>query len=499
MKFGDIEILNNICKKKLDRLNKLGVSLGYDLPDKRTSDIVKPNISTDNPMIIAEIKRSSPTQGNIGKIENPLELARKYIQQGANAISVLCEEDYFKGSIMDLYHVKSAFPNICVLRKDFILTKDEVEISHRIGADMILLIVSVFKDNMESFMQIYEEILSYNLTPLIEIHDMYEYSLVSHLDFSRSVLGINSRNLKTFTINKANALKMRAEIPNHIPVIFESGLDSQYEAFVVGNGGFSGILCGSTLVRNMESGNANKLKEIRESFQVGIKSNQFFYRLCRKYKKYKNKPLVKICGINNHDFMREALKYADLLGFIIEKSSSRYVSSDFCKSAAHEIESLDNAPLRVGVVTKHCFDDGLAMLRDGIFDALQLHDFPLDFFSKDSNLIYGDLEICMNDLLFPFYPSLKELNASGYNQFFYLYDKSGGNSESFDINLVRDMQEEHEILKGNLWLAGGICLDNIDAILSLNPMLIDINSGLESTKGVKSIEKLNEFFRVFKG
>ena len=146
MKFGDIEILNNICKKKLDRLNKLGVSLGYDLPDKRTSDIVKPNISTDNPMIIAEIKRSSPTQGNIGKIENPLELARKYIQQGANAISVLCEEDYFKGSIMDLYHVKSAFPNICVLRKDFILTKDEVEISHRIGADMILLIVSVFKE-----------------------------------------------------------------------------------------------------------------------------------------------------------------------------------------------------------------------------------------------------------------------------------------------------------------------------------------------------------------
>lgn len=249
-----IEILTQICETKKRKMQEKGISLGYDLPQKREFPLICPTLLNDKsaPFVIAEVKRKSPTKGHISTITEPTKLAQIYINQGANAISVLCEEDYFQGSLQDLYAIKRAFPQACILRKDFILHKDEARVSYLFGADMVLLIVALFVDDMESFCAIYDELLAYNLTPLIEIHTLAEYNLIKDLNLQKAIVGINTRNLKTFQINKMEAMKLRAQIPKHIPVIFESGIQSEYDSFMAGSGGFQGILCGSFLVEQLD-------------------------------------------------------------------------------------------------------------------------------------------------------------------------------------------------------------------------------------------------------
>ena len=126
---------------------------------------IRPTLLNDRtaPFVIAEVKRKSPTKGHISTITEPTKLAQIYINQGANAISVLCEEDYFQGSLQDLYAIKRAFPQACILRKDFILHKDEARVSY-LFVDMVLLIVALFVDDMESFVP--QMMNEPNLTPI---------------------------------------------------------------------------------------------------------------------------------------------------------------------------------------------------------------------------------------------------------------------------------------------------------------------------------------------
>lgn len=538
--FSSVEILEKICQTKYHKMQQLGNALGHTTPKTRDIPIIKPSILTaTDSLIIAEVKRASPTQGNISAIMNPIDLAQTYLNQGANAISVLCEEDYFKGSLQDLYAIKQHYPNACILRKDFILTKEEIEVSYLFGADMILLIVATFYKNIESFTQIYHEILRYNLTPLIEIHTLEEFNLIKHLDLKHAILGINSRDLKTFKINKMNAIKLRANIPLEIPVIFESGITSVYDAFVAGNAGFQGILCGSFLVQNLdrqaqsndcimyskESGfkenlatkqNHNILETLKTAFYQGSKEQQCFYKISKRFvdKNYntQKKPLVKICGINNLEFLEHAVKYADLLGFILVNESVRCVNEEFLQQSQAIINrnNLDYTPLRIGVVTKDSLYFGLKMLEKDYIDCLQLHNTPLEFLHNQSNAKYGDLNLvsCNAKTLgyrqdfFPFYPSLhyslaNKSHIANLNTYFALWDKSGGKNESLDCIAFQEFLHNNSLWENNLWLAGGINITNLKEVLELSPMMIDICSGFEITSGIKSIQKMQEFFQVF--
>ncbi|RDU64995.1 phosphoribosylanthranilate isomerase [Helicobacter didelphidarum] len=460
--FSNIEILEKICQVKYKKIQEKGVFLGYTKPSNRNVPIIKPKIleEKDSELIIAEIKRASPTEGNISEIFNPLSLAQIYLESGADVISVLCEEDYFKGSLLDLQKIKQKFPNTCILRKDFILMKEEIEVSYIFGADMVLLIVAIFMQNSDTFKEIYNEILAWNLTPLIEVHTLEEYKFISCVNLKNAIVGINSRNLKTFEINMMETMKLRAYIPSDIPVIFESGIQSSFDAFIAGNAGFQGILCGTFLVRTLDlkslesqtnegcdihfplSHNSqgdvscftsihlpqpeeiknnkqekqkntnitmNILTNIKEAFLQGKASKKVFYTLTKRFA-YKNqntilgnntiRPLVKVCGINDLSFLYEAMKYADLLGFIVVAQSPRYVDEEFLQKATQIMqehfcskncidianrnldgESLENnsTPIRVGVVTKESLEIGLTYLNKGYFDCLQLHDTPIQF------------------------------------------------------------------------------------------------------------------------
>lgn len=565
--FNGIEILTRICETKKKKMKEKGVSLGYDLPHKRDFPLVCPTLLYDKtmPFIIAEIKRKSPTKGHISTITEPTKLAQLYINQGANAISVLCEEDYFHGSLKDLYDIKTAFPNACILRKDFILHKDEVRISHLFGSDMVLLIVALFINNMRTFYSIYDELLAYNLTPLIEIHTLSEWKLIKNLNIKKAIIGINTRNLKTFQINKMEAMKLRAQIPKHIPVIFESGIQSEYDSFMAGSSGFQGILCGSFLVEQLDkrgcfvesnkdmvlsknvdfdesmcfkaknsdtlyfrSAEQNKetsinsksqdnlINGLKQSFSVGADKAIFATLLKRFYTKNNSmenkcyKPLIKVCGINDMEFLQESLKYADMLGFILTKKSIRYVDMEFLRESQKVYSSCKSMPLRVGVVTNECIEVGIRCLEQGFIDCLQLHDIPISFcieseIVKNTKSFYGTYPLQtfysrLNTNILPFYPSVnyKELICTDeeLQTHFTLWDSSAGNGFNMDIIAIQNFIAKHNVLQGNLWLAGGISSKNLQNILTLKPMLLDICSGFESCRGKKSIIALKEFFAL---
>ena len=534
-----IEILTQICETKKRKMQEKGISLGYDLPQKREFPLICPTLLNDRtaPFVIAEVKRKSPTKGHISTITEPTKLAQIYINQGANAISVLCEEDYFQGSLQDLYAIKRVFPQACILRKDFILHKDEARVSYLFGADMVLLIVALFVDDMESFCAIYDELLAYNLTPLIEIHTLAEYNLIKDLNLQKAIVGINTRNLKTFQINKMEAMKLRAQIPKHIPVIFESGIQSEYDSFMAGSGGFQGILCGSFLVEQLDKKEAflessgdldlsynvdskhiphhSIIHGLKQAFSIGANKAIFSTLLQRFYTKNHSmqkecyKPLIKVCGINDLEFLKESVKYADMLGFILTPESMRYVDRKFLQEAQKAFNThKDSIPLRVGVVTDECVEVGVKYLEEGLIDCLQLHDMPISFcieseIVKDIESFYGPyplhtLYARLNAGLLPFYPSInyKELLHidKGLQTHFALWDSSAGSGCDIDIVAIQDFLAKHKTLQGNLWLAGGISAKNLQTILTLKPMLLDICSGFESQKGKKSIPSLKEFF-----
>ncbi|WP_104746500.1 bifunctional indole-3-glycerol phosphate synthase/phosphoribosylanthranilate isomerase [Helicobacter bilis] len=534
-----IEILTQICETKKRKMQEKGISLGYDLPQKREFPLIYPTLLNDRtaPFVIAEVKRKSPTKGHISTITEPTKLAQIYINQGANAISVLCEEDYFQGSLQDLYAIKRVFPQACILRKDFILHKDEARVSYLFGADMVLLIVALFVDDMESFCAIYDELLAYNLTPLIEIHTLAEYNLIKDLNLQKAIVGINTRNLKTFQINKMEAMKLRTQIPKHIPVIFESGIQSEYDSFMAGSGGFQGILCGSFLVEQLDKKEAflessedldlsynidskhilhySIIHGLKQALSIGANKAIFATLLQRFYTKNHSmqkecyKPLIKVCGINDLEFLKESVKYADMLGFILTPESMRYVDREFLQEAQKAFNThKDSMPLRVGVVTHECVEVGVKYLEEGLIDCLQLHDMPISFcieseIVKDIESFYGPyplhtLYARLNAGLLPFYPSInyKELLhvEKGLQTHFALWDSSAGSGCDIDIVAIQDFLAKHKTLQGNLWLAGGISAKNLQTILTLKPMLLDICSGFERQKGKKSIPSLKEFF-----
>lgn len=525
-----IEILKQICNAKRVRLQKKGVNLGYELPKERVFPLIIPEILNDKtkPFIIAEVKRKSPTRGHISEIKEPKELAKTYIEQGASAISVLCEEDYFYGSLQDLHDIKSEFPHACILRKDFILYKDEVRVSYLVGADIVLLIVTLFADNMESFCEIYDELLKYNLTPFIEIHTIQEWNLIKNLNLEKAIIGINTRNLKTFNINKMDAMKLRAQMPKHIPVIFESGIQSNYDSFIAGSSGFQGILCGSFLVATLDRddmdgkdfNHSGVLKNLIKAFSIGAKKRVFSNLVQRFHAKNQNaknlyKPLIKVCGINDIEFLRESFLYADLIGFILTEKSVRYVDRAFLQEATKCYEACrlqDFMPLRVGVVTRDCVLIGKEYLECGFIDCLQLHDMPISFCldeplskniekSRNTESCYGEYSIRAYDLqgeILPFYPSInyKLLDSKTLQTNFCLWDSSGGNGENLDIAKIQTLLKNHTEFKGNLWLAGGILAKNLRTLLTLNPMLLDICSGFESERGKKSVSYMRDFFAL---
>lgn len=246
--------LTEIIELKKKRLEK--AKAGRDFEELKRNAITKREnaghyilnrkLQRDRVNIIAEIKRASPSKGIINDNIDVAGVAEIYEKGGACAISVLTEEDRFKGCLEDLKTVK-ANVNIPVLRKDFIFDEFQIYESAEAGADVILLIAAMLDDkDLTSLYYLAEEILG--LDVLVEIHTLEELKRAKAIN--AKIIGVNNRDLHSFRVSLDVSRELITYAPKDALMIAESGLKTQEELFELKALGFSGFLIGETLMRS---------------------------------------------------------------------------------------------------------------------------------------------------------------------------------------------------------------------------------------------------------
>jgi indole-3-glycerol phosphate synthase len=202
------------------------------------------DLGPDRLGIIAEVKHASPSAGVIDPNFDPLRQARMYLDGGASCMSVLTDERYFQGSLADLTKI-SPISHIPLIRKDFI--RHEIQIYQAIiaGADAILLIVAALDD--ETLHRLYQAARDFQLDVLVEVHDMPEMERA--LDLGADLIGINNRNLKTFSTDLATTELLADEAGDDVLLVSESGIKDARDCMRVLEAGANAILVGETLMR----------------------------------------------------------------------------------------------------------------------------------------------------------------------------------------------------------------------------------------------------------
>ena len=197
--------------------------------------------------IIAEIKKSSPSAGLINKNFNHIEIAKKYYENGAACLSVLTEEDFFKGSLDHIKDIKKIY-KIPVLCKDFFIDTYQVLLAKNAGADCILIILSALEINKAK--EIYEFAKKHGLSTLVEVHTLKEAELA--LTFKDAIIGINNRDLKTLKISLNTTIDLHNILKNHKnPLVCESGIVNKDDInFVISKTGIKSFLIGESLLKS---------------------------------------------------------------------------------------------------------------------------------------------------------------------------------------------------------------------------------------------------------
>ncbi len=205
---------------------------------------------------ICEVKKASPSKGVIAADFPYLQIAREYEAAGASAISVLTEPAFFQGCDSYLTEISGAV-SIPVLRKDFTIDPYQIYEAKVIGASAILLICTLLDtDTLRSYLQIAR---SLGLSAIVEAHT--EAEVRSALAAGASVIGVNNRNLQTFTVDIENSLRLRALVPPEILFVSESGITERADVARLEQNGTDAVLIGETLMRSPDK--AEMLRRLR--------------------------------------------------------------------------------------------------------------------------------------------------------------------------------------------------------------------------------------------
>jgi indole-3-glycerol phosphate synthase len=194
--------------------------------------------------VISEIKRRSPSRGDLDLLLDPARVAAEYEAGGATCLSVLTDHAFFGGGPDDLRAARAAC-SLPVLRKDFTVSPLDVCDARSMGADAVLLIAAVLDDEqLASFIQLAG---SLSLTALVEVHDKDE--LDRALGAGATVIGVNQRDLRTFEVDRRRAVALAAEIPDGVVAVAESGISDAGDVAALAAAGYHAVLVGETLVR----------------------------------------------------------------------------------------------------------------------------------------------------------------------------------------------------------------------------------------------------------
>ncbi len=212
--------------------------------------IARPGIT-----LVAEAKRASPSQGILREPYDPTTLARAYEGAGAGALSVLTEPDFFLGSPDDLRRVARA-TRLPILRKDFVVAEDQVWEARAWGASAVLLIVAALDDaRLRALATLAEEV---GLGALVEVHSETEGERA--LEAGARLIGVNNRDLATFTTDLATTDRVARLLPEDVLLVSESGITSRADVLAVERAGADAVLVGESLLKSPDP--AHKIAEL---------------------------------------------------------------------------------------------------------------------------------------------------------------------------------------------------------------------------------------------
>lgn len=513
------DILQKIVRMRREDINRLGLNFNIDIPEARR---VGHTEFLGNAGAILEVKRASPSKGDIAPDLNPVELATTYAEAHAQAVSVLTEMNFFKGTLRDLIAVadlmehrrQQGLHTCAVLRKDFLLFEDEIDIAYRCGADAVLLIARILDD--AQLVKMAKRAQKFGIQAFVEVREADDFRKLSIVTAALGeaaaktiVAGVNSRDLATFHTDPLIPASVRSKLP--AKAVFESGILSAADATYARNLGFTGILVGEAVAKNPPLA-----KDVVSAFESGCENarGQFWKKFaairqaqgpCKVGEPAEpprsNRPLVKICGITREeDGLLAAELGADMLGFVFS-TTKRLTTEEFVRSFNRSLRSTRNdvTPLLVGVITDPSSVEGktaIKLAQEGELDAVQFHGVdPRNSIDAASS----------NPL--PYYCAARVGEASDFDKVEALRKNGeprilldakvegipGGTGKTIPESLLREKASGTP-----LWLAGGINPENVVTICEkFHPELIDVSSGIEDAPGIKNHDKMKALFAEF--
>lgn len=418
---------------------------------------------------ICEVKKASPSKGIIAEHFPYLDIAKEYEVAGAAAISVLTEPDFFKGDKKYLKEIASTV-KIPVLRKDFIIDEYQIYQAKVWGASAILLICACL--DVPTLTKFRELADSLGLSSLVEAHDEQEVQMA--IDCGARIIGVNNRNLKDFTVDVQNSVRLRNLVQDDVIFVSESGLETPEDIQVLRDNNIGVALMGETFMRS-----PNKVEKLAYLY------GPTYYT-----------PKVKMCGISKVDTIPAVVEAKpDYMGLVFAPSK-RQVTVEQAKTL---VEALHNqckeqnnmvSIKTVGVFVNETIDNLVTIAKEANLDAVQLHGDEDEAFIQ-SLKERTNVEVWKAIQIRTAADTEKWIDSSADMLLFDAYhkDERGGTGEVFDWSSL-------DAFERPFMLAGGIDSTNVArAIRTVRPYGIDISSGIE-TNGVKDDEKIKAFTKI---
>ena len=420
---------------------------------------------------ICEVKKASPSKGIIAEHFPYLDIAKEYEVAGAAAISVLTEPDFFKGDKKYLQEIASTV-KIPVLRKDFIIDEYQIYQAKVWGASAILLICACL--DVPTLTKFRELADSLGLSSLVEAHDENEVQMA--IDCGARIIGVNNRNLKDFTVDVQNSVRLRNLVQDDVIFVSESGLVTPEDIQVLRDNNIGVALMGETFMRS-----PNKVEKLTYLY------GPTYYT-----------PKVKMCGISKVETIPAVVEAKpDYMGLVFAPSK-RQVTVEQAKILIEElhkqcINHYDTKVVKtVGVFVNETLDNLVRIADTANLDSVQLHGDEDEAFIQ-SLKERTNVEIWKAVQIRTAADTEKWIDSSADMLLFDAYhkDERGGTGEVFDWSSL-------DAFERPFMLAGGIDSTNVArAIRTVRPYGIDISSGIE-TNGVKDDEKITAFTKIVK-
>ncbi|SRR5579875_680397 len=470
-------VLDRIFAAKRAELEQTRRRIGLDEIRARAASSAPPRdfigaLKSHRPAIIAEIKRASPSKGDILPGLDPAGVARGYAAAGAACISVLTDPR-FKGSLDDLNTVRNAV-DLPLLRKDFVFDPYQVYEARAAGADCILLIAAMLSEgDLRALAALAHEL---GMAALVEVHDEEQFRIAERI--GASLIGVNNRDLHTFVTDISVTQRLMRDYRGDALLISESGIETAADVARLDRAGARAFLIGESLLRcptpRILLGDFLYALDYQSGFPLAPSDRSAARKAGQRLR-------VKICGITRvEDALAAVDAGADMLGLNFYPASPRYVEFE----RAREIRRLVGQRAQLVGVFVNATRAQIERYGQGVgLDLIQLHGTePVEEFFGWQVPVIGAVRLDPDGAA----------NRAPCWGHYVLYDAMdarlhGGTGRRVPLQWFRGRDLSHA------FISGGLTPENVAEVAALRPYGVDVASGVESAPGIKDHLKLRSF------